>query len=74
MGDQALQSSGNAEAAKATAAWKQARSDKVVDPPVPSQEGLAGLKQTVTGALTGDIDQQTEGNLRTSKATLKDGV
>ena len=61
MNDQTLQSSGNAEAAKATAAYKQSQSDKVIDPPVPSVEGFKGLQQTVVGALTGDQELQSEG-------------
>lgn len=73
-GDQALQSAGNAEAAKATAAFKQARSDKVIDPPVPSLEGLTGMKESVMGMLTGDQDRQSAGNVQGSKATLRDGI
>jgi hypothetical protein len=74
MGDQALQTAGNNEAMQATAAYKQARSDKIIDPPVPSKEGFEGLRQTVVGALTGDQDLQTEGNLRAGKAQARDGI
>lgn len=74
MGDQALQSAGNIEASKATASFKQARSDKVVDPPMPTSEGLGGFKETIMGAVTGDQERQTDGNVAATKSLAKDGI
>jgi uncharacterized protein YjbJ (UPF0337 family) len=74
MGDQALQTAGNAEAGKAAAAFKQANSDKVVDPPVPSAEGLEGLRQTAVGVVTGDQSLQSQGNAKAQKAEVRDGI
>ncbi|CAK9786455.1 hypothetical protein CC85DRAFT_287067 [Cutaneotrichosporon oleaginosum] len=73
-GNQELQTEGNVENEGAQWKYKQATSDKVVDVPVPSVEGVKGKLESVAGMVTGDQGKQMEGNARAEKAAWKDGV
>ncbi|BEI89126.1 uncharacterized protein CcaverHIS019_0204880 [Cutaneotrichosporon cavernicola] len=73
-GNQEMQSEGNVENEGAQWKYKQATSDKAVDIPVPSGEGVKGKIESVVGMVTGDQGKQMEGNMRAEKAAWKDGV
>jgi uncharacterized protein YjbJ (UPF0337 family) len=73
-GNQEMQNEGNLENEGAQWKYKQATSDKAVDVPVPSAEGVKGKLESVAGMVTGDQGKQMEGNTRAEKAAWKDGV
>ena len=73
-GNQSRQTQGNLETEKAQWSYKQATSDGPIAIPLPSKEGLKGKLESVEGMVKGDMEEQTEGNIRAEKAAWKDGV